>query len=179
MTSIIWYSRENFEDHADSKNERFFSFFHTYLQEVKNYYETIIAAMPGNVYWLNRDAILLGGNENLANVFGLQSYKNLAGLTYEEMARLANWTEGQGESFKADELRVMKSGVPQVNVEEPPVFIDGHKRYYISNKVPLKNISGEIIGVLGISLDITDRKKNGTRVVGSQRKSRSGQSRED
>lgn len=127
--------------------------------ELENYFKSIIAHMPGNVYWLNRDCILQGGNINLANMFGLKSYNELVGLNYDDMARLAHWTEGQEESFKRAELEVMATGIPKLNVEEPPVIINGQKRYYMSNKVPLFNKNQEIKGVLGISLDITERKK--------------------
>jgi signal transduction histidine kinase len=129
-----------------------------YTDELRNYLENIIAVMPGNVYWLDRNCILLGGNDNLAKVFGLKSRAELAGLTYDQMINLAQWTEGQGESFKQAELAVMATGIPRFNVEEPPVIINGEKRYYMSNKVPLYNEKNKIIGVLGISLDITDRK---------------------
>lgn len=129
-----------------------------YADQIRNYLESIIAYMPGNVYWLNRDCILLGGNDNLAKMFGLKSRADLVGLDYEQMTKLANWTEGQGESFKQAELKVMASGIPRFNVEEPPVIINGETRYYMSNKVPLFNKQKEIIGVVGISLDVTDKK---------------------
>jgi len=130
-----------------------------YIGELNHYYDSILACMPGNVYWLDRSCILLGGNDNLAKMFGLKSRAELAGLTYEQMTSLASWTEGQGESFKQAELEVMATGKPRLNVEEPPVVIDGKTRYYMSNKVPLYNTKGEIIGVVGISLDITDKKE--------------------
>ncbi len=129
-----------------------------YTDEIRHHLENIIAAMPGNVYWLNRECTLLGGNDNLAKMFGLKSRTELVGLTYDQMAELAQWTEGQGESFKNAELEVMASGMPRFNVEEPPVVINDETRYYMSNKVPLYNKKNKIIGVLGISLDITDRK---------------------
>ena len=91
-------------------------------------------------------------------MFGLNSRSALSGLTYDQMAEFAQWTEGQGELFKQAELEVMATGTPRFNVEEPPVIINGETRYYMSNKVPLYNQKNEIIGVLGISIDITDKK---------------------
>jgi signal transduction histidine kinase len=90
-------------------------------------------------------------------MFGLKSRSELVGLTYEQMAKLANWTEGQGEAFRQAELAIMTTGKPQFNVDEPPVVIDGQTRYYMSTKVPLYNTKGEITGVVGISTDITER----------------------
>lgn len=130
-----------------------------YAEELHNYYASIIACMPNNVYWLDKNCVLLGGNDNLAKMFGLKSQSELVGLTYEQMSKLANWTEGQGEAFKQAEIDVMTMGIPRFNVEEPPVIVDGKTRYYISSKVPLYNTKREIIGVIGISTDITDRKQ--------------------
>ena len=129
-----------------------------YADQIRNYLESIIAHMPGNVYWLNRECILLGGNNNLASMFGLKSRLELVGLNYEQMAKLAHWTQGQDESFKKAELEVMETGIPKLNIEEPPVIINGEAKYYMSNKVPLYNKQQEIIGVVGISLDVTDKK---------------------
>jgi two-component system aerobic respiration control sensor histidine kinase ArcB len=130
-----------------------------YAQEICAFYLSIIANMPNHVYWLDRNCILRGGNNNLAHFFGLKSASDLAGLTYEDMSKLANWTEGQGQSFKNAELEVMSTGVPRLNVEEPVVYVNQQPRYYISNKVPLYNNKSEIIGVLGITTDVTDLKE--------------------
>lgn len=130
-----------------------------YTKELVNHYEGILSCMPNNVYWLDRNCTMLGGNDNLARIFGLKSHHDLVGLTYEQMSKLANWTEGQGEAFKQAELRVMETGIPSINQDEPPVMIDGEKHFFISNKVPLYNLKREIIGVLGISTDITQHKQ--------------------
>jgi len=130
-----------------------------YAQEICTFYQSILASMPNHVYWLDRNCVLRGGNDKLAHFFGLKSASELAGLPYEEMSKLANWTEGQGESFKKAELEVMSTGSPRLNVEEPAVFVNNLPRYYISNKVPLYNKKGEVIGILGITTDITDLKE--------------------
>lgn len=130
-----------------------------YAREIKDYYESIISYMPSNVYWLDKNGVLLGGNDNLAKMFGLQSRNQLVGLSYEEMAKYAQWTEGQGEAFRKAEENVMSTGIPQLNVDEPPFMMNGTMRYYMSSKAPLRNSKNEIIGVVGISTDITERKK--------------------
>jgi two-component system aerobic respiration control sensor histidine kinase ArcB len=129
-----------------------------YAKEWHNYYESIIACMPNNVYWLDRDCVLLGGNDNLAKMFGLKSHSDLVGLTYAKMTQYASWTEAQGNIFKQAEIDVMNTGICRLNVEEPSILINGKTKYYISSKIPLHNIKREIIGVVGIFTDITDKK---------------------
>ena len=41
-----------------------------HAQEICEFYQSIISNMPNNVYWLDRDCVLRGGNNNLARLFG-------------------------------------------------------------------------------------------------------------
>lgn len=130
------------------------------IAKVKSYYEDLIYHMPGNVYWLDRNCVTLGCNKNVVKLIGLKSREEFIGITYEEMGKLAGWTEGQAESFKKDDMHVMSTGVPIYNVEEPPLYDEeGNPVYYLSSRVPLKNNMDEVIGVVGISINITDKKK--------------------
>jgi hypothetical protein len=52
----------------------------------------------------------------------------------------------------------MEMGVV-IEAEEPYIGPDGIKRVFLSTKSPLKDEMGRIIGVIGVSRDITDRKR--------------------
>jgi PAS domain S-box-containing protein len=59
----------------------------------------------------------------------------------------------------AEEQQLMESGVPIINQEE--VYVNnntGEKLWNLSTKVPVKDKSGEVIGLIGINRDITERK---------------------
>jgi two-component system CheB/CheR fusion protein len=58
----------------------------------------------------------------------------------------------------ATDKRIMQGGVPE-EVEEHVPLPDGSMHIWYSQKIPYRNDAGEIIGVLGISRDITERKK--------------------
>ena len=62
------------------------------------------------------------------------------------------------ESFMKNDLLVIGSGSEQI-IEEKALQIDGY-HYSIVTKFPLKGESGETIGVCGICIDITDKKKS-------------------
>ncbi len=129
-----------------------------YVTNLKNYYESIIACMPNNVYWLSRDNILLGCNDNVAKMFGLPR-EQCPGLNYQQMTDLAHWKE-QGYSFQHDDNEVMRTGKAMYNVAEPLIYNHNNEPiYYMSSRVPLKDSKGNIIGVVGISTDITPLKK--------------------
>lgn len=136
---------------------------------IMEYFCNIIEAMPNNVYWLNRECITMGCNKNTLKLVGLEKLEDFVGITYEEMGNLANWTEGQAQSFKKDDMDVMESGQPKINVEEPPLYDEsGNPVYYLSSRVPLFDNNNNVIGVIGISVDITDRKKLEQRLIESR-----------
>jgi PAS domain S-box-containing protein len=68
------------------------------------------------------------------------------------------------ESSYEDELQIFKSGVPILNKEN--YFIDnkGLKHWMLNSKVPFRNSTNEIIGLVGISREITEKKKEEERL---------------
>lgn len=56
----------------------------------------------------------------------------------------------------ANDRKVIERGVP-IEVEEQ-VEKDGLTRHYLSNKSPVLGSRGEVVGLVGVSIDITDRK---------------------
>ena len=62
-----------------------------------------------------------------------------------------------GEAIMANDRRIMDSGQMEV-VEEVGQTSDGY-RTFLSTKMPYRNSNGEIIGILGITRDITERKR--------------------
>lgn len=122
------------------------------LQYVHDYYDNIISLMPGHVYWLDRNNVFLGCNDAQAKSALLKSRKDIVGKTNYDMP----WKNQADELNKLNTL-VMETGIPHT-AEEYAVMTNGMGIYY-SQKVPLRNQKNEIIGVLGISLDITERKK--------------------
>lgn len=115
--------------------------------------ETIIENLPGHVYWLDRDNIFLGCNALQAKTIGLSSSKDIVGRTVPEFQ-----TKENAEHILRINNKVMKTGVPQI-AEEPYLRADGKTIIYLSEKIPLKDRNGEIIGLLGISFDISSIKE--------------------
>lgn len=130
------------------------------LEGVCNYFQAIIEHMPNNVYWLNRDGVAMGCNRNTLTFLGLSCLEEFVGMTYEEMGRLPNWTPRHAEYSKQQDREVMETGQAKYNVEEP-VWYDrhGHPVYYLSSRVPLFNEKKAVIGIVGISVDVTHKKK--------------------
>jgi len=69
----------------------------------------------------------------------------------------------QGEMIMANDRRVMSGGVPEV-LEELVGNADGATRVWLSTKAPLYD-AGKVIGLVGVSQDITERKLAEKRLV--------------
>ncbi|HYF97775.1 MAG TPA: PAS domain-containing sensor histidine kinase [Coxiellaceae bacterium] len=118
----------------------------------------IIAHMPDNVFWMDKNSIFLGCNENVLKGMGVTREEYL-GKTYSDFVKMNIWPEKQVASFKRDDEEVVRTGKPIHNVEEPPLpGKDGQLIYYRTSRVPIKNSFGEVIGIVGISRNVTTEK---------------------
>jgi sigma-B regulation protein RsbU (phosphoserine phosphatase) len=59
----------------------------------------------------------------------------------------------------ADEQRIIATGEPLIGVEEKETWPDGRITWCSTSKMPLTDEEGKIIGIVGITRDITDRKE--------------------
>ena len=61
--------------------------------------------------------------------------------------------------FWADDKMVLDSGKPVINREEPSRDSQGNPIWILTSKVPLRDDHGQVVGLVGISRDITERKR--------------------
>src|SRR3990167_4211499 len=130
------------------------------IKNVIDYYESIISCMPGNVYWLDKNCKMVGCNQNVLDMLSLNSLDDFKGLTFKQMGKVGHWPKKSELSFLRDTREVLRTGKPKFNVEEPPIPApDGTIIYFLTTRVPLFNKQHEVIGVLGVSINITERKE--------------------
>jgi len=120
--------------------------------------ENIISLMPGHVYWINRDGYYLGCNNNQAKSSGLMSRKDIIGKKNINLPWNLN-AEDICDTLDSINEKVMESG-REVIIEEHATSLTNNEAIYLSTKVPLYNKMRKVIGMLGISIDITEMKKN-------------------
>lgn len=120
--------------------------------EMKDYLENIIALMPGHVYWQDKNGMILGCNDQQARSFG-KTRRELIGKTAYDLL-----PEAQADALRELNEKIMQTNEPHF-AEETGIMGDGQLHTYFSQKVPLYSLSGETIGVLGTSIDISERKK--------------------
>lgn len=142
------------------ENTRDFTSIEEIVKHIVSYYENIIAHMPGNVYWLDHKGYTVGCNANVIKMLGLKNVEEFRGLSFEEMGEIGNWSKEATQSFKQDTLDVIKAKKAKLNIEEPPIpNVDGRRILFLTSRVPLVDQENHAQGIVGISIDITERKK--------------------
>lgn len=130
------------------------------LSNLQQYYMDIITCMPNIVYILDKNCTFTGGNNNFLKLLGLKNTEELLGNTYKQITKLVPWSEERMQLFKRDDINVLLSGEAVYNEEEAPVF-DQQRGiiYYLSTRIPLFDKDKNVIGLVGILVDISERKK--------------------
>ncbi len=125
------------------------------LWESRNMLQTVLDSIPSTVFWKDRDSIYLGANRALLEMAGWKSSEEVVGKNDYDLP----WGKEQADSFREDDKRVMESGIPEYGIIEPHLRTNGTLAWAMTNKVPLRDTEGNIVGVLGTSADITERKR--------------------
>jgi PAS domain S-box-containing protein len=127
------------------------------LRRSRDLLQSVIEHVPVRVFWKDRDLRFLGGNTLFATDAGCKHPDELTGKTDFEMG----W-KGQAELYRADDQTVMESGLPRLDYEEPQTTPDGSAIWLSTSKVPLRDEQNQVIGILGVYQDITERKRRET-----------------
>lgn len=113
--------------------------------------ESFVESVPGLVYANDREGKLLIGNSGLGNIYGTPR-EDYLGRTAVDLFM----DRRQAEIIMSNDRRIMESGVPE-QIEEEVNLNDGTPTVWLSTKSPLRDKSGEIIGIIGTSIEITAR----------------------
>jgi PAS domain S-box-containing protein len=97
-------------------------------------------------------------NTALSQACGIEEPEQMIGKTDSEFGSpfLSPMLAAQ---YAADDRTVMDTGEALISREEPGVDGDGASRWLSTTKVPLRNSQGKVIGLVGVSRDITERKQ--------------------
>lgn len=122
------------------------------LIELQNHLEAVLDTIAGNHWWKDKNGVYRGGNNIFAKNLGIACSKSIIGKTDFELPWAA-----QAEELVAHDQIVMTTG--QVHTfEENAMDNMGIVRTFLVTKAPLRDATGEIIGTMGTSVDITEKK---------------------
>jgi PAS domain S-box-containing protein len=110
----------------------------------------VIDTIPQRVFWKDLDLRYAGYNLAFAQDNGVDDPISLVGKSDYDLARPID-----AEIYRAADRKVLESGLPMLNYEEPLNSPDGSVWWVRTSKTLLRDPSGQIIGILGIFEDIT------------------------
>jgi PAS domain S-box-containing protein len=120
----------------------------------RNLLRTLIDNLPCHVYAKDTEGRFLLNNLSHLALLGAAHAQDVLGKTDLDFfpAELA-------VRYRADEASVLQSGQALVNCEEEVVDPKGNRQCVLTSKVPWKDNQGKIFGLIGVSRDITERKR--------------------
>ena len=121
--------------------------------------QKLIDLVPDNLWIKDAGSRFVIANDATARRMGYASSADLIGKTDLELC-----PPETARKYFADERRIIATGEPLIDCEEYVIGSGGAKCWISTTKAPLRGDGGEIIGLVGISRDITPRKLSAERL---------------
>jgi PAS domain S-box-containing protein len=125
----------------------------TALAHERTLLRTMIDMIPAFIYAKDVGSRFIAMNAALARNMGTRTEDAIGKTDFDfhkpELAK----------KFYSDEQALIKSGLSIIDLEEPGFDqVTGQARTVVTSKVPLRDVNGEVIGIIGVGFDITERK---------------------
>jgi two-component system, OmpR family, aerobic respiration control sensor histidine kinase ArcB len=117
-------------------------------------FREIISNMPEHVYWKDKHGVYLGCNDKQAQSLGLNNGDDVIGKTDFDLP----WDDTAAKKFQENDQKIMSEKKYEI-FEEETTLKNGQTIYLLSYKKPLTDHDNNVVGVLGISTDITKQKR--------------------
>ena len=115
---------------------------------------TLVETCPFRIYAKDTDGHIIFSNTEMARSVGM-TLDQLMGKTDFDF-----FPQSLAEAYAADEKSLFSTGQALIEKEEPTVDpASGEQWWTLTTKVPLKDRDGKVIGLVGIGLDLTERKR--------------------
>jgi PAS domain S-box-containing protein len=121
----------------------------------RDLFDSVLATVPASIFWKDRNSVFLGANEQFARDAGVQSTAEIIGKSDYDFS----WTKEEADFYRQCDQKVMDTGEPMLDIEETQQQANGKEVTLVTNKVPIRDASGRIYGMLGVYMDITKRKQ--------------------
>lgn len=121
------------------------------LRKLEEEQKIILDSVPAWIFYKDKENRYLMVNKVYAEILGMTKEQLEGKSVFDTLPR------EQAEAFWMDDKEVIASGQPKVNIISPIDTSKG-RRWIQSDKIPYRDTDGNIIGVIGFAVDITERK---------------------
>jgi PAS domain S-box-containing protein len=136
----------------------------TALATERTLLRTMIDLIPAFIYAKDADSRFIAINAHLARNMGTTREAALGKTDFDF------FSPELAEKFFSDEQALIKSGKAIRELEEPGFDqVTGEERIVLTSKVPLRDENDDVIGIIGLGFDITERKRAEQRLATGER----------
>lgn len=139
------------------------------LRQSRQMLQLILDNIPQRIFWKDLHSKYLGCNKTFTDDANLSNPDDIIGLTDYDMP----WKSTEADFYRSIDAKVMKDDKPVYHLTEPQTHLDGQVSWLETNKIPLHDESGNVVGILGTYEDITERKKSDEALKESEERFRS------
>ena len=122
-------------------------------REARIVLRALIDTMPDKVFVKDRQSRFVIANRAVATGFGMDDPEEVVGLTDLDI-----FPPELGLGFFEHEQAIMASGQSMLDCEEHYIDGFGAECWFSSTKIPFRNAAGQIVGIIGVNRDISERK---------------------
>ncbi|MFP4142342.1 MAG: PAS domain S-box protein [Thermoplasmata archaeon] len=124
-------------------------------KELSEELENILDHIPGLVYYKDTENNFIKVNKKLAEAHGM-SKEEMEGKSLFDL-----YPKEEAQKYLEDDKDVIENREPKLNMIEP--WSPDEEEWISTSKIPYL-VDGEVKGIIGISIDVTEKKKNRERV---------------
>ena len=123
------------------------------LSQERGILKTLVQTLPNLVWLKDLNGTYLACNPAFEAFFGARESEIVGKSDYDFIEREL------ADSFRANDRKALTADQPSINEEWVNMASDGRRILLETTKVPMRSESGEVLGVLGVGHDITERKR--------------------
>jgi len=119
-----------------------------------NLLTSLLHKTPDHIYFKDRKSRFVQVSRSFTEKLGFKKVSNVLGKTDFDF-----YTKGHAEQAYREEQKIIKTANPIEGKTIKETYLDGRESWVSTTKMPWYDEDGNIIGILGISRDITEKKK--------------------
>ncbi len=123
------------------------------LQKEKYLLDQLLDSTVDMIYFKDQDSKFIRGSKALAERLEAKDIEDIIGKSDFDF-----FGKEHAQQAFDDEQRIIKTGTPIINLVEKENWEDGRIAWVSTNKNPLLDHEGKVIGTFGISRDVTETK---------------------
>ncbi|KAF3887169.1 MULTISPECIES: PAS domain S-box protein [Nostocales] len=125
------------------------------LRQSQEMLQLIMDNIPQSVFWKDTTSVYIGCNRNFAQMIGLDSPEDIIGKTDCDLVR----NQEEAQYYRECDARVMENNVPEYHAVSLHLRKNGREAWLETTRVPLHDVEGKVVGILGTFEDISCRKQ--------------------